>query len=371
MTMPSLLNDGEVTLTLVAHGIIQLAAGLEKGLAISAPYPDPLQQALDRMTVAAWRRGDTPPQSVPELIRWCAERPLVTWPLTLPQGALGEDDRLLNLGVPSEICLEWAMEAGGDVEAQLQEERLMEHVLRFCREQGRQDTYVAFRELIISRPAILASDLLTLRTTEPLTILIDTLREAYDEAPEICVDPKTRTLAVCGRCGNLLLWGRNQSWVCVEDSCQAEGPTRVGTTYPAGTSVLWAKRGLRRFVAAPGREELRLAVELRGLGLNVALWPAFDAYDLRVSFPASDQIWAIDVKDWANPFALGKKLRDDVLPINPPWDRAFYVFPSYRRIRRRDYMDALLSQWRRSSNSRIQALFADDLVREIQRAIRR
>jgi hypothetical protein len=362
-------HNDEITLTLIAHGLVQLASSLEQGQPLSVPYPESLQQALDRMTVAAWQRGDVPPHGIPELLYWCAERPLAAWPFALPEGAIGAEDQLLTMGLPSELCLEWAMQAGGDIEASLQEERLMEHVLRLCREQGRQDAYVAFRELLIKRPVLRASELLTLRTTEPLTVLIDALREAYAEAPEICVDPQARQLATCGRCGNLLLHTRDHTWTCLEDSCRAEGQTTIGTTYPVDNSVLWITRGLRRFVAGPGRAEVRLAAELRALGLEVELWPGFDAYDLRVVFPQSGQVWALDVKDWVNPFSLGKKLRDDVIPARPPWHQAYYVIPAHRRTRRRDYKDALLAQWRPRDDQRIAVCFTDDLLRKARRAM--
>lgn len=371
MTIIRDTTHDEATLTLIAVGLVQLANGFEQGQPISAPYPESLQQALDRMTASAWLHQSAPPHGVPELLQWCAERSLTSWPVTLPEGAVGPSDRLLTMGLPSEVCLEWAMQAGGDIEASLQEERLIEHVLQLCREQGRQDAYVAFRNLLITRPVLATSELLTLRTSQPLTVLIDVLREAYAEPPEICVHPKTRELAICGRCGNLLLHVSDSSWICLEESCRMAGPTLLGSLVPSGDAVLWLTRGLRRFVAAPGRAEVRLAEDLRALGLEVELWPNFDAYDLRVVFPANGPVWALDVKDWANPFSLGKKLRDDVIPGSPAWDRAFYVIPEHRRARRRDYKDALLAQYRKRAEARVTVCFTDELLRKARQTLRR
>lgn len=370
MTPTTETTDDEVTLTLIAYGLVQLANGLEQGQPISTPYPDALQQALDRITASSWRRGVTPPHSVPELLQWCAERSLIDWPLRFPAGAVGEGEHLLTMGLPSEICLEWAIGAGGDIEASLQEEQLMKQVLDLCRQKGRQDAYVAFRRLLITQPMLLAERFLTLRTTEPLLVLIDVLQKAYADAPEICVHPKTRTLTTCGRCANLLLHTQGDSWTCLEESCRLAGPTIVGETLPPDSRVFWITRGVRRFVAGPGRAEVRLADDLTKLGLNVELWPGFDAYDLRVVFPNSGQVWALDVKDWANPFSLGKKLRDDVIPSTPAWDRAFYVIPEYRRTRRRDYRDALIAQWRRRDDGPVGICFTDELLRAAREALR-
>jgi hypothetical protein len=102
--------------------------------------------------------------------------------------------------------------------------------------------------------------------------------------------------------------------------------------------VLWIDRAIRTFIAAPGRAELRLAGRLQKLGLAVELWPSFDAYDLRVVFP-DGSAWAVDVKDWANPFLLGRQVR--AIPPTPSWDRAFFVFPQ-DRLRRPDYLRAFL-----------------------------
>jgi hypothetical protein len=101
---------------------------------------------------------------------------------------------------------------------------------------------------------------------------------------------------------------------------------------------LWLRPPIRVFVALPGIAELRLAAELRRQGVDVSMWPDFDAYDLRVEFP-DGSAWAVDVKDWASPVALARHLTSGTpFRAEPPWERAFFVFPSYRVHNRPEYL---------------------------------
>jgi len=111
--------------------------------------------------------------------------------------------------------------------------------------------------------------------------------------------------------------------ICAEERCRAKGVSEQGKAFPQKQQVLWLKRGLRRFIAAPGRAELRLAESLEKLGksrLKVELWPNFDSYDLRIVFN-DGEAWAVDVKDWADPFLLGNKVKqkNPQIPNTPPW----------------------------------------------------
>jgi hypothetical protein len=65
-------------------------------------------------------------------------------------------------------------------------------------------------------------------------------------------------------------------------------------------------RGLERFWFYPGRAEIRLLEKLLKLGLEVELYPECDRYDLRVIFP-DREVWAIDLKDYSNPYLLVKQ----------------------------------------------------------------
>jgi len=62
--MASPLTTDELTLHLVATGIIALTQRAAQGEAVY-PYPEALQRGLDRLTVAALRHQIAPPQGVP------------------------------------------------------------------------------------------------------------------------------------------------------------------------------------------------------------------------------------------------------------------------------------------------------------------
>jgi hypothetical protein len=69
--------------------------------------------------------------------------------------------------------------------------------------------------------------------------------------------------------------------------------------------------------------------DLRRRGFMAELWPNFDAYDIRVPL-ATDQVWAIDVKDWAYAHLLAPHLT----PLRGDGDawytEAFYAIPDIR-----------------------------------------
>jgi hypothetical protein len=99
--------------------------------------------------------------------------------------------------------------------------------------------------------------------------------------------------------------------------------------------LLQLERPLRQFVTAPGQAETELETQLSALGLRVRMWPAYDAYDLHITFP-DGWVWAVDVKDWAHPAFLGRAARP--VPQEPPYNEAFWVVPQSRADDRPGYV---------------------------------
>jgi hypothetical protein len=105
------------------------------------------------------------------------------------------------------------------------------------------------------------------------------------------------------------------------------------------------RRAIRRYIVAPGRYEVDTAARLRKLksragALVVDLWPSFDAYDLRITFP-DQHVWAVDIKDWAFPTLLARALAELARDGDLAWDTAFYAIPDVRLERRPDYLTVL------------------------------
>jgi hypothetical protein len=93
-------------------------------------------------------------------------------------------------------------------------------------------------------------------------------------------------------------------------------------------------------VTGPGRAEVDLEGRLTALRagakrLDVAMWPGFDAYDVRITFP-DGLVWAVDVKDWKHPGLLAKAAK--AVPAQPPYDESCWVVPQEQVDAHGDYL---------------------------------
>jgi hypothetical protein len=88
--------------------------------------------------------------------------------------------------------------------------------------------------------------------------------------------------------------------------------------------------GIQRYVVAPEIELFRLHDRLQAeWGAILELYPDFDLFDLLVKFP-NGAIWAVDLKDYANPVLLARRLNERPFAWGQNWAHAFYLFPDYR-----------------------------------------
>ncbi|MEV8374992.1 hypothetical protein AB0P21_19810 [Kribbella sp. NPDC056861] len=322
-----------ITMAQLASGIIEYAERLTSGSPFRLPYPANLQLALDRLTLLSWHQRVAPPPSVVDLLQ-LAHTPFEEWPLDLEDAELDPDESLLTSGRPSIACEELGR-LRGDVEAELRETELMHAVLDKSRAHDAPESYVAFRRLLISRPSITSIEIDAMLAEPHLALLAGEVRRAYADAPpEAIADGIVRT---CGGCLGLRLpLDDDRTWTCVDDSCP--DPSAEGPDHRAAEGVLWLRRELRTFIAGPGRAELRIAQALTELGVETALWPDFDTYDLAAF---SERPWVVDVKAWRNPIRLARRLRDR--PFVPPAEaeRAFIVIAREQIRAQRRYLDRL------------------------------
>src|SRR5215831_5204247 len=128
------LSPDEVTLHLIATGVLALHRSTAYGEPLSIPYPKALQLGLNRLAIAALRRGATPAQGIPDLLARC-HKPLREWPLKLDESLFASDDQLLQEGLPTGLCDAWAC-AVSDAEAELTEEHIMLGARRICQSAG-------------------------------------------------------------------------------------------------------------------------------------------------------------------------------------------------------------------------------------------
>ncbi len=356
------LSDDELTLSLVATGLLTLVQDIESGKPFTFPYPSSLQRGLNRLVLLGIKNGQVPPKSIPDLITWC-HRAFNTWPFPLQDGLLDPGDVFLGGGIPTDICEAWA-HPGGDVEADLREREFFQSLKITCMSTGTPEAYVKLRELFIRQPVLTNFELAEKRNREPaLYPVVDYIDHAYISAPISHL--KDGHFYCCSQCNSLLFVDHQGDLFCENYHCRSVGPEIVGRVLDPKDEVFWLRREIRRYWTFPGIPELRLARTLRELGIEVTLWPDFDKYDLRVILP-NGEVWAVDVKDWAKPALLARHVKS--FPQEPCWTQAFFVFPEERRRQRSDYVRAFVnySKTRGILNRRTHAVFERDFVKKVK-----
>lgn len=327
-----LFFEGENLLRMVASAIVRLSRQNGPGDPV---YDATVQSAYNQLVLLCLRKGHTPPASVPDMIRWAAQRPINEWPWTLPDDFVSDDVFLVDglTRAPTQQCWEWRVVAR-DVAAEQVENQLMREALAKCQAAQAPESYTAFRKLLIRRPVLTETERAAVTDDLDLAPLREVIQHCYEPAPASYL--RDGAYAICARCGCLLVPLGRDRYICELDRCRRDQHPRVGRTVEArlGRGLYQLNRPLRMFITGPGLAETDLESELIRRGLRPTMWPNFDAYDLRITLPRG-RVWAVDVKDRANPALLGRSalpLRDD-----PPYDEGFLVVPQYRFDEREDY----------------------------------
>ena len=339
------------------HAIASAIVRLSRRRAPGDPaYEDGVQQAYNQLVLYCLQHGEEPPASVPDLVRRVAGTPL------------GEAGYLVDAATctPTQTCLEWARDAA-NVQAELFENAVIEEALATCRSARAPESYTAFRRLLISKPVLTAAELAALAGDIDLVPVLETVRKCYEPAP--AAYRRDGAYQACGRCGCLLVPLSTGGYRCELDRCRADRAAVPVQEVPANLGVQQLRRPLRVFITSPGIAEIDLEARLRKLGLVPQMWPGFDAYDLRVLFPGGP-VWAVDVKDWANPALLGKSITAG-LRADPPYDKAFIVIPEYRFKVREDYARVVRHHLADDLCDRIEVCSDTAFIRQARREARR
>jgi pPIWI_RE three-gene island domain Y/REase associating with pPIWI_RE len=354
-------DESEIILALVASGLMRLDSW-SGPVDSRQPYPNALQQGLDRLTWWCMRRSVEPPASAADLVaRWCP-RPLAEWDLELGDGALGDGDRLILDGELTETCRDWAV-ASPDVVGELLESRFMSDVRSTCRGMGPrgQEIYVALRRLLVEEPLLTGPAFLQHKNRFPdLAVWPRWLAEAY--LPVNAADAPMGEIASCARCRQVMR-PVTSAWACSTPRCRALARPPRPRVQPAKGAVR-LRADLVAYVSLPGRAEANLAADLQKLGAHVAWWPDIDAYDLLVVWPDGLR-WGIDVKDWKTAYLLARHLTP--LPVYPPghecaYDAGYIVIPADRTRRQRNYLRVLRSNSGVLTEAPLRALTDKDLL---------
>ena len=352
----------------IATGIVQLDKGVQpKGQV----YPAAAQRALDQLVLLCLRQQVPPPNSVPDMIRWARTIPVDQWPLELPEDVAGAGELLVDEATnsPTQACHEWVVDAA-DATAEQIENRLMGHAIDQCRSSRSPQAYTTFRRLLISRPVLTGVEIASLLGEDGGIFFkptLEVIKQSYQRVPaSLQVDGQCAT---CRRCGCLLTPLANGGWRCELDRCRYEGAASVGRMlgWRDDGGLFQIARPLRVFITGPGRAETELEAQLAKLGLTITMWPEYDTYDLHVPLPGGG-VWAIDVKDRANPALLGRSARPFRSP--PRFDRAFLVVPDYR-FKQRDGYRTIFNRHRPEELRGVVDLVTDsELVAMVRKEIR-
>ena len=321
-----------VTLRFLATGLLHWQRKFAETGSVY-PYPKDLQIGLDRLAAQSLTAGLDFPQDIPDALSWF-HKPLNDWPQLQEKTLFTEDDSLLIAGQPTETCYELVVD--GDVEQELTEQLILK-ALNQCREQKNNDDYVRFRRFLIEHPVIEMSKVVSWSTDKRNGVAVSLLRDAYDVLSPSTSGPENKHF-LCSNCGWMLDWKNDQAQ-CIHSYCaKRTNHFRRRKECKITDFPVRLKRGIMRFVAWPGQWELKLEQDLHDLqaGLKVELWPGFDSYDLRIVFP-DGEVWAVDVKDWRNPYLLAKNVKP--FSETPEWHKAFWVVTNHywRNWRGRGY----------------------------------
>jgi len=87
------------------------------------------------------------------------------------------------------------------------------------------------------------------------------------------------------------------------------------------------------------------------------------------------KIVAVDVKDWANPFLLARKVQEKGIPLVPEWDEAYYIFPKERKRDQPDYVRAFTNtcnmlSGKRKIGGKVKAAFENDFISMVRNVLK-
>ena len=334
------------------------------------PYPDELFYALNQLSLVMLT---TYPPTITGLFE-IFEKPLEQWwpSDTLPTG-IDPRFELLYEGELDEQIVEFLDEYQLPEKATLQDlqiildNQLMVKILNTARSAYATDPtgackeYAAIRQFVITNPWTSREELR--RQFRSLNhINIEDVGALYEEShffqSTLLHQLPGTTEAYywnCPLCGPL--YQRHQRIGSLKpNACSGRCPGPQGwQALDPLSHPLVLKRGIHLRTLIPGTAEIELYQWLTQAAQSttpalqqVILWPGVDCYDLQLRIQRSSQqseILAIDVKDYKDPFVLGRHIAQDNRQFAEKelqWDRWYYVYPSYREQQRSDYRDCVL-----------------------------
>lgn len=318
----------------------------EDGYKKDWPYPPGLMLAMNDLSL---HMEDKFPKTWREFIAYC-EKPLAVWyPNSVTVEHFGGEYQLLKAGRLTEqaqdflnelpITLLTEQEWRGYVpQSVLDNQVLADLIHRLHGEEDQtaaQQEYVTVRSFLIEHCWIGRRAERTLNQSGLKKERIDWIKKSFYRIGH-------GDLWECDRCGVLRMEGDRLIGI-KPDYCDdhREGLPHIRQIQEYSFLQLNNGTHLRTFI--PGRAELAIFEEAERLNdeypdciFGVERYPSLDSYDLRVQF--SDEVWAVDVKDIADPETMAKKVKPLDNDGALTHQQGFYVIPDRRLIQQPDYL---------------------------------
>lgn len=293
------------------------------------------------------------------------EKPICSWwPGPLPPLVQAEAERadwtlLFNNG-PDECIDELLSEHGlrihfgkslQEFQADIDQSAIRE-IQQICRNNlpALEDTYCQIRRFLVDHPVTTYPEL-QIALGRILQIPFSLIERFYEPSAHFkSLAMKGGAYWLCPYCGGILNWNEEGTIpLCARHSVC--GKLRPGYVRPQRFAeqpqLLRLKWSAHRRICIPGIPEIELYLWLCKMQkrhpdiiIEVRLWPEADRYDLLIRFAHQGQIetWAIDVKDYADPAELLRKIQHQDRPHEIffynqkpiAWQKAFFVVPQYR-----------------------------------------
>ena len=322
------------------------------------PYPPLWQQALNMLTAFQIRHRKPIPKTLTGILALLEEPIGEWWPGELPKAVtteLDQDFTLLFGGQPDDWAYEFLESEGvaGMVTLPQFQDEITQTGMKKLRDLYRPNAdtlgyvYGVVRRFIVENPVTTLAHIQQTLGNLPL-IRLKQVVDFYEAEDEFLNDALHQgQFWRCPYCQSIL------KWVDGAPRCERHSVCgRLTSNYhackplaPTG-NLLRLKPSMVRRVCVSGLPEIELYDWAKNLqtansGLvSVSLWPGVDRYDLQLCF-ADNTSWAIDVKDYADPINLGRRVNSQSFYNlgQLRWDQGYYVFPQYRVDWNKNYVE--------------------------------
>lgn len=304
------------------------------------PYSKRLQHGINMLLAAAWETGGVSPtasdgMSEASFLQAHAEKPLLEW---FESWKLSDADRQ-DLAVLDYNPLFFQTGngyyeltgEGGEFLSTLEKDLLIGTDERTLYEKMiclSQKNYCVLRRFLIEHPIVEDKEFRAVR----LELADD---ETALEALEFAYESFEGEYYECPKC-HWTMTKTPYGYHCHSESCVECEPS-VTLKDLRRTPVRRLKKGVMRYIAAPGQLEMELAAHCNKLHLSYELWPQMDLYDLQIQLP-SGAIWVIDAKAYRNPLSLRIQVEQDTAFANGAFQKGFYVVPQEYARKYQNYL---------------------------------